>query len=100
MSEEVLSEDEIQEKIDELQIWGLVDNKLATRIEFDNYKEAAFFANSVFSIAERLMHHPKVTVEYGAVNIDVMTHEADGLTDKDFELAERVENNLKEMKWS
>lgn len=100
MSEEVLSEEEVQEKIEEVEIWGLVDDKLATRIEFDNYKEAVFFANSVFSLAEKMFHHPKVTVEYGAVNIDIKTHEADGLTENDFEFAEKVEENLREMKWS
>ena len=100
MSNEVLSESEIDEKIEELEIWGLVGEKLATRIEFDNYKEAAFFANSVFAIAEKMNHHPKLTVEYGAVNIDVSTHEADGLTEKAFKFAEKVEENLGEMDWS
>jgi len=100
MSDETLSENEIEEKLEELEIWGEMQGKLATRVEFNNYKEAVFFANSVFSLAENLTHHPKVTVEYGAVNIDVTTHEADGLTEKDFEFAKEVEKILGEIEWS
>lgn len=97
---ETLSSEEVQDKVENLQIWGLVGDKLATNIEFDNYKEAAFFANSVFSIAEEEYHHPKVTVEYGSVAIDVTTHEAEGLTEKDFEVAKRIEDKLADIEWS
>lgn len=100
MSEEALSEDEVEEKLEDLEIWGEMNGKLATRVEFNSYKEAVFFANSVFSAAEEMFHHPKVTVEYDAVNIDVTTHEADGITDADFRFAERVEELLGEMDWS
>ncbi|WP_414836391.1 4a-hydroxytetrahydrobiopterin dehydratase [Candidatus Nanohalococcus occultus] len=100
MSEEPLAEDEVDRKLQELEIWGQVGDKLATEIEFNSYKEAVFFANTVFSVAEKQFHHPKVTVEYGSVIIDVTTHEAEGLTEKDFEFAKEVEENLGEMDWS
>lgn len=100
MSEETLSDDEVEEKLEELEIWGVVGDKLATEVEFNSYKEAVFFANTVYSIAEKQFHHPKVTVEYGSVIIDVTTHEAEGLTEADFEFAEEVEENLGEMDWS
>lgn len=99
MTEE-LSDDEVESKLEELEIWGQVGDKLATEIEFNSYKDAVFFANTVYSIAERRYHHPKVTVEYGSVIIDVTTHEAEGLTEADFEFAEEVEENLGEMDWS
>lgn len=99
MTEE-LSDEEVESKLEELEIWGRVGDKLATEVEFNNYKEAVFFANTVYSIAEKQYHHPKVTVEYGSVIIDVTTHEADGLTEADFEFAEEVEENLGEMDWS
>jgi len=97
---EVLTDQQVEDKLEEMEIWGRVGNKLATEIEFNSYKEAVFFANTVFSIAEKNFHHPKVTVEYGSVVIDVTTHEADGLTEKDFEFAKEVEQNLGEMDWS
>jgi len=101
MSEtEALSQEEVQERMENLEIWGLLDGKLATNIEFENYKEAVFFANSVYSLAEQQFHHPRVTVEYGSVAIDIETHEEDGLTEKDFELAKAIEEKLSSMEWS
>lgn len=100
MSDETLSDDEVDEKLENLEIWGVVGDKLATEVEFNSYKEAVFFANTVYSIAEKQFHHPKVTVEYGSVIIDVTTHEAEGLTEADFEFAREVEENLGEMDWS
>jgi 4a-hydroxytetrahydrobiopterin dehydratase len=98
---DALSEDEIEEKLEKLEIWGLIgDDTLGTSVEFESYKEAVFFANQVFALAEEQFHHPKVTVEYGQVNIDVTSHEADGLTDEDFEFAEKVEERLGKTKWS
>jgi len=70
------------------------------KIEFDNYRDAVFFANGVFSLAEQAFHHPEVKVEYGAVSIDLYTHDADGLTEKDFELAGMIEEKLGETNWN
>ncbi|QGA80744.1 4a-hydroxytetrahydrobiopterin dehydratase [Candidatus Nanohalobium constans] len=97
---ETLSDDDITEKLEETQIWSRSDNKLVTRVEFDNYKDSVFFANTVFTLAEAHFHHPEVTVEYGAVEIDLWSHEEDGITEADFALAEEIEQRLGEIKWS
>lgn len=100
---QVLSEDEIKEKLDELAIWGvekIEQERLVCKVEFDNYRDAVFFANGVFSLAEQAFHHPEVKVEYGAVSIDLYTHDAEGLTEKDFELAEKIEEKVSETDWS
>lgn len=94
-----LSEDEIENGLEDMKIWGLQNDKLVTRIEFDNYRNACFFANTVFSLAERDFHHPKVVVEYGAVEIDLWSHDSEGLTEKDFELAEKIEEMASEIDW-
>lgn len=98
--DKTLSDDEIRNKLDEMQIWSRSSNRIVTRIEFENYKEAVFFANTVFSLAESYFHHPEVKVEYGAVEIDIWSHEEDGITEDDFELAEEIEQELGEIKWS
>jgi 4a-hydroxytetrahydrobiopterin dehydratase len=94
-----LSDEEINEKLEELDIWGIDIYKLVTRVEFDNYMEAVFFANAVFSIAQEEFHHPEVKVEYGAVEIDLWDHEAEGITEKDLEMAERIEKKVKNIEW-
>ena len=97
---DALAEEEIEEKLDDLQIWSRSGEKLVTRVEFDDYKDSVFFANTVFTLAEAHFHHPEVKVEYGAVEIDLWSHEADGITEKDFELAEEIEEKLGEISWS
>lgn len=98
MTDELDSE-KIDEKLEELKIWSIQSDKLVTRIEFENYREACFFANTVFSLAEREFHHPEVKVEYGAVEIDLWSHDAEGLTERDFKLAEKIENAVSDIDW-
>lgn len=97
---DLLSEEEISEALENLSIWGVEQDRLVTRIEFDDYKESVFFANTVFSIAEAHFHHPEVKVEYGAVSIDLWSHEAEGITQKDIEMAEEIEEKVADIKWS
>lgn len=96
----LLEGEELEEKVQELEIWGVEFDKLATRAEFDNYRDAVFFANAVFSLAEAKFHHPEVKVEYGAVEIDLWSHEEEGITDKDIELAKEIEEKLGDIDWS
>ncbi len=95
-----LSKEKVEKLIENLDIWGVQNEKLVTRIEFDDYREACFFANTVFSIAEKEFHHPKVVVEYGAVEIDLWSHDVEGLTERDFELAEKIEENVSNIDWN
>lgn len=97
---DLLSEEEISEALENLSIWGVEQDRLVTRIEFDDYKESVFFANTIFSIAEAHFHHPEVKVEYGAVSIDLWSHEAEGITQKDIEMAEEIEEKVADIKWS
>ncbi len=89
-----LSEDELFEEVDGLQIWSVVRNRLVTRIEFDSFKDAVFFSNMVFSLAEEYYHHPRVCVEFDAVEIDLWSHEEGGVTELDLDMAEEIEEKL------
>jgi len=90
---------EMDERLEQLEIWEERNDKLVTRVEFDDYREAVFFANTVFALSEAEFHHPEVKVEYGAVEIDLWSHDSDGLTEIDFELAKKIEEKLGEIKW-
>ena len=94
-----LEQDEVEERLEGLKIWSIQAGKLVTRIEFEDYREACFFANTVFSLAEREFHHPEVKVEYGAVEIDLWSHDVEGLTERDFELAEKIEEAAGDVDW-
>lgn len=97
-----LSDEEVEDALENLQIWGLSmeGDRLVTRVEFDSYKEAVFFANTVFSVAEEYFHHPEVKVEYGAVSIDLWSHEEEGITETDIEMAEVIEAKVANIEWS
>ena len=94
-----LEQEEVDERLEGLKIWSIQAGKLVTRIEFEDYREACFFANTVFSLAEREFHHPEVKVEYGAVEIDLWSHDTEGLTERDFELAEKIEEAAGDIDW-
>ncbi|MBC5793389.1 MAG: 4a-hydroxytetrahydrobiopterin dehydratase [Nanohaloarchaea archaeon] len=96
---ERLEDEELKEALEDLEIWGLEAGKLSTRIEFDDYKKSVFFANTVFTLAESHFHHPEVKVEYGAVEIDLWSHEEEAITEKDIELAEEITEKVRSIDW-
>lgn len=95
-----LSDEEISEAMENLEIWGVEMDRLVTKVEFENYKEVVFFANTVFSIAEARFHHPEVKVEYGSVSIDLWSHEAEGITQDDIDMAKEIEQKVADISWS
>lgn len=58
---------------------------------FDDFAEALAFANKVGEVAEKLKHHPDITISWGKARIATTTHDSGGLTSKDYELAEAIE---------
>lgn len=92
-----VSDEQLKEKLDELSMWGLENSRLASRVEFESYSECVEFANEVFSIAEEVNHHPEIMVEYGAVEIDLWSHEENTITEKDLNMAETIEESLRNL---
>ena len=86
-----LSKEIIEEKLKEFEGWDYEDDALHTIFEFEDFKEAFSAMTRIAFEAERLGHHPEWTNVYGALEIFLSTHEADGVTEKDFELAEIID---------
>ena len=86
-----LSEKEINEKLKKFEGWDYQDGALHTIFEFDDFKEAFSAMTRVAFEAERLGHHPEWTNVYNVLEIFLSTHDADGVTEKDFELAEVID---------
>ena len=66
------------------------DNHLSVVYEFETVKQALEFVVCVGRVSEKMDHHPDVTWSYKKVELRVTTHEAGGLTNKDFDLAKKV----------
>ena len=90
---EELSTEKIEQKMLEFENWGVDDADEIIRKEFTfpDFKEALAFVNKVGEIAEAKQHHPDIMLSYGKVQISLTTHDADGLTEKDFDLAKEID---------
>lgn len=87
-----LSEQEINEKLSGLEGWSYANNSLHTSFEFENFKEAFTLMTRIAFEAEAQNHHPNWTNVYNQLEITLSTHDAGGVTEKDFELARAIEN--------
>lgn len=73
--------------------WALIDEAhlLAKSFHFPNFKKTMEFVNKVAEIAEEEGHHPDLTVSYGDVTVELMTHAIGGLSENDFILAAKID---------
>jgi len=93
-----LNEEEIQDSMKEIDVLWILKGKFIHReILFKDFIEAFSFMTSVAIIAEKLGHHPNWKNVYNKVNIALNTHDADGLTNKDFQLAKKIDGILKNL---
>lgn len=88
-----LIDEKIQENVKELDGW-IADTEtslLQKEFEFENFTDGMVFVNRVAEIAEEENHHPDICISYSSVMIMLTTHDAGGLTQKDFNMAKRIE---------
>lgn len=69
--------------------WTEVDKALERTFEFESFVDALAFVNRVGELAEAESHHPDIAIHYNKVTLRWWTHTADGVTDRDRELAEK-----------
>lgn len=81
---------EVRRLLADLAGWDLVNGKLHREFEFANFVEAFGFMTSAAIEAEKMNHHPEWFNVYRKVIVDLTTHEAGGITERDFALAERM----------
>lgn len=82
---------QIQEFINTHKAWEVRGGKLHQEFIFKNFIEAFGFMTQAALIAEKLNHHPEWFNVYKTVSVDLTTHEADGITERDFALAQAMD---------
>jgi 4a-hydroxytetrahydrobiopterin dehydratase len=87
---QLLTEAEIQEQAKVLSGWTVEESKLQTNRKFKDFIEAIEFVNKLVEPAESAGHHPDIEISYNKVKITLTTHDAGGLTQNDFALAEVI----------
>ena len=86
---EPLSDDEIEAQLPAA--WDREGDEIVRTYEFDSYLEGVGFAAGAGGLAEEAFHHPTLTVEWREVTVELTTHDAGGITEKDIDLAERLD---------
>ncbi len=86
----LLSADELQTALNELEGWTIKEGKLHRKFQFSSFVEAFGFMSSVALVSESMGHHPEWFNVYNRVTIDLTTHDAGGITIKDVELAKKA----------
>lgn len=89
----LLTENEIRDKLNELSGWSLSNNSIVKEFQLDDFSDAIAFIVKVGIEAEKIDHHPDILL-YGwnKVRLTLSTHNAGGLTEKDFNLAHSINN--------
>ena len=88
-----------QTALRELHGWSEVEDRDAIRksYHFGNFSEAWGFMSRMALLAEKMDHHPELFNVYNRVEVVLSTHDAGGLTDKDFQLAAEIDKLLKDV---
>jgi 4a-hydroxytetrahydrobiopterin dehydratase len=71
--------------------WKLEQDKLHRSFKFSNFVEAFGFMSQIAILAEKMDHHPEWSNVYNRVDVLLTTHDADGVSELDFELAEHMD---------
>ena len=86
-----LSEDDIKKKLLRFPDWEYFDNALHAEFEFENFKDCFSAMSRIAFECEALNHHPDWTNVYNVLTISLSTHDAGGVTEKDFKLINAIE---------
>jgi 4a-hydroxytetrahydrobiopterin dehydratase len=70
-----------------LPAWKVEAGELARTFQFEDFRAAVRFVNRIAEVAEEAGHHPDIDLRYNRVRLGLATHDAGGLTAKDFDLA-------------
>ncbi len=88
---QLLTETEIKQKVSVLSGWTVeASSKLICNRQFADFIQAIDFVNKLVEPAESAGHHPDIEISYNKVKIQLTTHDAGGLTQKDFDLAQVI----------
>lgn len=87
-----ISTSAIEKKLEQFSDWEYVDNGIETTLEFESFKDCFSIMARIAFEAEAQNHHPEWCNVYNKLSIRLSTHDAGGVTEKDFKLIESIED--------
>ncbi len=91
---DLLDEEEIEQRLDELGDWERDNDHIVKVFEWDDFASAIKFVTDVAKMAERYDHHPDIDIRYNRVALSLSTHSEGGLTPLDFDFAGDIEQSI------
>ena len=86
-----LDTDTIRQRLADLDGWEHDGSHIVRELQFDEFREAVGFINRVADLADDADHHPDLYNSYTTVRVALTTHSEGGVTDKDLDLAGRID---------
>ena len=87
MSTTRLSDHEIASRLDARSEWSQPGEEIQRTFRFKDFVAAMAFVDRIAERAESVQHHPDILIRYSRVTLSLSTHDAGGISDKDFEFA-------------
>ncbi len=87
-----MSESEVSSELEGIPNWAETGEAIQRTVAFNNFGESMAFVNRIAAEAERVNHHPDILIRYNKVTLTLSTHDAGGLTRKDFDLARTIDS--------
>jgi len=82
-----LTDTEVAMRLESLPEWRVESGELTRTFAFKDFVGSLAFVNKVGELAEKAGHHPDIDIRYNRVRLALVTHDAGGITEKDFDLA-------------
>ncbi len=86
-----MNEEQIAAGLETHSDWVELNSQIQRTFEFVDFVAAMKFVNQIADYAESVQHHPDVLIRYNKVTLSVSTHDASGITIKDFDLATKAD---------
>jgi 4a-hydroxytetrahydrobiopterin dehydratase len=93
---DLLTAQDIKSWLKKLPHWDNDKKHIERSYEFDDFSQAIEFVNGVAEIAEEDEHHPEIDIRDNKVTLRLSTHSEGGITDLDFEVAEKIDTLVDE----
>ena len=91
-----LTDSQVQANLSKIPGWTLENGEITRTFKLGTFPAALVFVSAVGHLAESANHHPDILIKYKNVKLSLATHDAGGLTDKDFALATRINDLVRE----
>jgi 4a-hydroxytetrahydrobiopterin dehydratase len=87
-----MTENDIKKALSSMKEWSYKDNEIYKEYVFNNFMQSVKFVNIIAPVAESVKHHPDIFISYNKVRVTLTTHDEGGVTEKDIDLAKKIDS--------